>query len=104
MNENELTRLSELFTKLNKLLKLYGGKYYIIQIRIIDDIVDCINSNLTSDKKTEYIIRNYKNLYPPHGGLSDFYIQHDNYEERLKLNKPLDEINDNLWNIMKKYI
>lgn len=36
--------------------------------------------------------------------LKEFYIHHDNYGERLKLNKPLDEVNHALWEIMKKYL
>lgn len=104
MSENELNNLKDLFIMLKELVKMYGGKHYIIQFDIIENIIDCINSDLPDSEKSEYIIRNYKNLYPPYGGLSDFYIQHDSYEERLKLNKPLDEINDQLWSIMKKYI
>ena len=104
MSESELNILYDRFVKLRELLKLYGGKYYIIQYRVIEHIIACIKSDLPYDDKEKYLVRNYKNLYPANGGLSDFYIQHDNYEERLKLNKPLDEINETLWSIMKDYI
>lgn len=104
MSENELKNVYELFIKLKELVKLYGCRDYKIQLNIIDSIIDCIESNCSSDYKTKYIVRSYKNLYPPQGGLSDFYIHNDDYEERLRLNKPLDEINDKLWNLIKTYL
>ncbi len=104
MGEDDLKNLKEPFIRLKELVKMYGGKHYSIQIGIIEDIIDCINSDLSNNEKSEYVIRNYKNLFPPYGGLSDFYIHHDSYDERLKLNKPLDEINNKLWSIIKKYV
>ncbi|KOY66628.1 MULTISPECIES: hypothetical protein [Clostridium] len=104
MSESEFNILYEQLDKLKELLKVYGGKYYRIQYGVIEDMIACIKSDLSCDDKEKYVVRNYKNLYPANGGLSDFYIQHDNYEERLKLNKPLDEINETLWSIMKNHI
>lgn len=104
MDEDVLKNLKEPFINLKELVKIYGEKHYRIQIGIIEGIIDCINSDLSDNEKSEYVIRNYKNLFPPNGGLSDFYIHHDSYDERLKLNKPLDEINDKLWSIIKKYV
>jgi len=104
MSEKELKNVQELFIKLRDLLIVYGGKYYRIQLNIIEDIIDCVKSHWDNDKKTEYILKKYKRLYSPQGGLSDFYIHHEDYEERLRLNKPLDEINDSLWNLIKQYI
>ena len=96
--------MKELFNGLQELINIYGGKEYKIQQRIIKDIIGCIDSDLTIVEKEVYIIRSYKSLYPKEGGLSDFFIYHDNYEERLKLNKPLDEIRNCIWKIMKEYI
>ena len=104
MSEYELNDIKTLLMKLKKLVELYGGKYYTVQLGIISKIIDCIDSDLSTADKEIFVIRNYKNLYPPQGGLSDFYIHHDQYEERLKLNKPLDEINNSLWDIFKKYM
>lgn len=104
MSEYELNDIKTLLMKLKELVKLYGGNYYTIQLDIIDKMIDCIDSDLSTADKEIFVIRNYKNVYPAQGGLSDFYIQHDQYEERLKRNKPLDEINDHLWNIFKKYM
>lgn len=104
MSGDELKNLIEPFIRLKELVKMYGGKHYKIQIGIIENIINCIHSDLSDYEKSEYVIRRYKNLFPPYGGLSDFYIHHDSYDERLKLNKPLDEINDKLWSIIKKYV
>lgn len=104
MNETEFKILYEQLDKLKELLKVYGGKYYRSQYGIIENMIECIKSDLSCDDKEKYIVRNYKNLYPANGRLSDFYIHHDNYDERLKLNKPLDEINKTLWDIMKNHV
>lgn len=103
MNNSELNILKNLFIELGELVGTYGGRNYKIQYNIIGNIIAAIDSDWPNDKKTEYIIRNYKNLYPANGGLSDFYIMHEDYKERLKLNEPLDRINDGLWNIIKNY-
>ena len=104
MSESEFNILYDQLERLKDLIKVYGGKYYRIQYGIIENILDCIKSDLSCDDKEEYIIRNYQKLYPANGGLSDFYIKHDNYEERLKLNKPLDKINETIWGIIKNYL
>jgi hypothetical protein len=53
------------------------------------------------DKKMlEEIKEIYKSLYPPHGGLTDFFIWRDDIEERRKENNCLDKISDELWNML----
>lgn len=104
MTEKELYELKEIFLQMGKLVQKYGEKYYTIQIKVISDIIKCIDSRANEKEKTEYILDRYKILYPSKGGLSDFYIQDDDFYTRLKLNEPLDELKDKLWMIMKQYI
>ena len=104
MTEKELYELKEIFLQLGKLVQKYGGKYYSIQIKVISNIIECIDSEATEKEKTEYILERYKILYPSKGGLSDFYIHDDDFHIRLKLNEPLDELKEKLWMIMKQYI
>ena len=85
-------------------MQKYGENYYNIQIKAISDIIKCIDSEENEKEKTEYILDRYKILYPSKGGLSDFYIYDDDFQTRLKLNEPLDELKDKLWMIMKQYI
>lgn len=104
MTEKELYELKEIFLQLGKLVQKYGGKYYSIQIKVISNIIECIDSEATEKEKTEYILERYKILYPSKGGLSDLYIHDDDFHTRLKLNEPLDELKEKLWMIMKQYI
>lgn len=104
MTEKELYELRDIFLQLGKLVQKYGGNYYTIQIKAISDIIKCIDSEGNEKEKTEYILDRYKILYPLKGGLSDFYIDDDDFQVRLKLNEPLDELKDKLWMIMKQYI
>ena len=67
--------------------------------RIIEKIVGIDISN--SEKQFIEIQRDYKNLYPARGGLSEFYIWNDDFNERQKLNEPLSKIRERLWEILK---
>ena len=104
MTEKELYELRDIFLQLGKLVQKYSENYYTIQIKAISDIIKCIDSEENEKEKTEYILDRYKILYPSKGGLSDFYIYDDDFQTRLKLNEPLDELKDKLWMIMKQYI
>ena len=104
MTEKELYELRNIFLQLGKLVQKYSENYYNIQIKAISDIIKCIDSEENEKEKTEYILDRYKILYPSKGGLSDFYIYDDDFQTRLKLNEPLDELKDKLWMIMKQYI
>ncbi|WP_419964196.1 hypothetical protein [Pantoea vagans] len=43
----------------------------------------------------------WKAMYKGNGSFSDYYIWHDDFEQRVKLNKPLDSIKENIWKIIK---
>lgn len=103
MEEMELKKIKELFMQLSRIVRKYGKSQYRIQLESIDHILECIESDITLDQKIAYILRKYKLLYPPYGGLSEFYIHSDDFKERLRLNEPLDKINDELWQILKEY-
>lgn len=104
MTEKELYELRDIFLQLGKLVQKYGEKYYTIQIKAISDIIKCIDSEENEKEKSDYILDRYKILYPSKGGLSDFYIHDDDFQTRLKLNEPLNELREKLWMIMKQYI
>lgn len=104
MTKKELCELKDIFLQLGKFVQKYGAKYYSIQIKTISDIIKYIDSGASEKEKTEYILDRYKKLYPSKGGLSDFYIDDDDFLIRLKLNEPLDELRGKLWVIMQRYI
>jgi len=39
-------------------------------------------------------------LYPPRGGLSDFFIWPNDFSERVRLNGTLNNIEENIWRIL----
>lgn len=104
MTVKEFGELKTLLFKMYELIHAYGENEYNIQKKMILDIIKCIESDMNSNEKKNYIVCAYKNLFPPRGGLSEFYIENENFDTRVLLNKPIDEIKENLWHIMKKYV
>ena len=105
MTEQELSRLRDICIQLGKIVQKYDEKrYYAIQIKALYDIVKCVDSDIDEKEKTEYVLKRYKILYPSHGGLSEFYIQDEDFATRLQLNEPVDKLKDDLWKIIKPYI
>ena len=82
----------------------YGKNNYRVQLGFIDELLNSLEEDGTNDNKQEKIVYYYSILYPPYGGLSDFYIPHSDYKTRIELNKPLKEMNDRVWEIMKQYM
>jgi hypothetical protein len=64
-------------------------------------MIDETLKNDAADLKATFleIGRSYQSMYPPRGGLTDFFVWRDDFEERRKANQPLDQIKENLKNI-----
>lgn len=103
MKIEELLEIKKLLNELKKILDLYGDGSISIQYKIVNSIINIIDSDLDLTEKSRLVINNYRNLYPARGGLTEYYIKSDNYEERIKLNEPLERIGDLLWEIFKNY-
>ena len=43
----------------------------------------------------------YGCLFFPKSQMSEFYIWREDFEERVKINRPLDDIRDRLWELLK---
>lgn len=43
-----------------------------------------------------------KSLYPPHEGLSDYYIYLDDKDKMIEINKKLEELKDKLWFLVRE--
>ncbi|MBC2370116.1 hypothetical protein HBP99_15910 [Listeria booriae] len=103
MNE-ELNTLDKLFSELLAIVKKNGGSEYISQISTIESILSCLRDNeFTDTSKMEYVVSRHRELYPPRGGLSEFFIWDNDFQTRKRLNKPLDTVRDDIWAILKKY-
>lgn len=104
MTEQELCELRKICIHLGEIVQKYGEKYYTIQIKALFDIINCIDSDMNENEKSEYILNRYNVLYPSHGGLNEFYIHNDDFQTRLELNEPLDKLKERFWEIIKQYI
>lgn len=52
-------------------------------------------------KKNSELRQASKSLFPPQGGLTDFYVWKEDGSERIALNKPIDELTNLLWNLIR---
>lgn len=102
-NKGIIKELKQLFEELLVIVEKYGDNTVINQKRIISRIIEKINimDINNCDFNSIDIQREYKNLYPARGGLSEFYIWKDDFTERQTLNEPLSKIRDRLWELLK---
>ncbi|ASN06075.1 hypothetical protein [Virgibacillus necropolis] len=93
-----------LFVLPEQLVILYcKSRFYQISeiCNMINLLNECINDNYNnSENVINEINRLHKKLYSPRGGLTDFFIWKDNYDKRIKANKPLNRIDDELWEML----
>lgn len=99
----DINELKQLFEELLLIVDKYGDNTINNQKKIIKRIIDKIVGIDINNFEKQFIEiqRDYKNLYPAKGGLSEFYIWNDDFNERQKLNEPLSKITERLWEILK---
>lgn len=108
MSLNTLTidNLKKLFSELILILETNENgdiDYQISEVKYVIKLLNkCIDNNYVDlDSVINEIKSIYKNLYPPRGGLSEFFIWKADFDERVKANEPLEKIGDELWKILK---
>jgi hypothetical protein len=104
-NNTGSLKILNLSKELLGILEREGKGEVNFAIRELTYMIDVLTNNLKKDnicdkKVLEEIKEIYKGLYPPHGGLTDFFIWRDDIEERRKENHCLDRISDELWNML----
>ncbi|RFB15383.1 hypothetical protein DZB84_13345 [Bacillus sp. HNG] len=97
----------ELFSDLLKILvPLNNGElnYQISEIRYVLQLMEhCIENKYEDSQITlDEIKIVHQKIYPPRGGLSDFFIWHPVYEERVRLNEPFEKISYGLWKLLQQ--
>lgn len=98
-----LAELKKEYTNLLNILGKYGDvtvRPQINQIKDILDLLESFSSNNIDNTAIEELRKMNDVLYPPRGGLSEFYIWSDNFDERMKLNEPLDRAKKITWKIL----
>ena len=108
MSLNKLTidNLKKLFSELILILEANENgdiDYQISEVKYVIKLLNqCIDDNYVDlDSVINEIKSIYKNLYPPRGGLSEFFIWKADFDERIKANEPLGKIGDELCRILK---
>ncbi len=86
--------------QLKSLLIKYDNGQITYQISQLEEILRIIHSNDSKETK-EHKIRNIvESLYPSRGGLTDFHVWVEDEKERIRINKPISELNDRLWELV----
>lgn len=103
---NIIDKLEELFSDLLVILESNSNndiEYQISMVRyIIRLLKQCINNHYLDSNNVINEIRSlHKKIYPPRGGLSDFFIWREDFNERVKANEPLEKIGNELWMILQ---
>ena len=93
----------EQYKELLSLLRKYGDETIIPSYRILEDAIDNLQNESDEEKSKEIIVDSYRKLYWGNGSLSDYNVWVDDYNERIKLNKPFGDIHEYLWNEVKEY-
>ncbi|MED1601773.1 hypothetical protein [Alkalihalophilus marmarensis] len=83
------------------ILKRYDNGQINYQIGQLEEILTIVKSNNSDEQKKREINLIVDNLYPSRGGLTDFNVWKEDAKERIRINKPISELNDRLWNLVK---
>lgn len=106
-NENQklILNLFELFSNLLNILEREGKgdvDFVIKEVKYIVEILNnCILNNFCEDNKIINEVKEiHSSLYPPKGGLSEFFVWRNDFDERIKVNDYLDNIKKELWKVL----
>jgi hypothetical protein len=99
--DDKMKNIENTVIDLLSILNKYNNGQISYQITQLEDILNTIKSNSNDEIKGEKINTLVENLYPIRGGLTDFYVWSDNAKERVMINKPISELSDKLWNLVK---
>jgi len=101
-NKETIQEMKQLFEGLLAIVQKYGDKNIMNQESIIKYTLGIISEDINDYESQIIAIQTeYKKLYPARGGLSEFYIWRDDFEERLAVNDPLSKIRKRLWELLQ---
>ncbi|NLD47271.1 MAG: hypothetical protein GX660_08730 [Clostridiaceae bacterium] len=102
----DLEKLNSLFKKLLLIIESEGDSETKYATGVLKNIVvvveDVLKTPVIADLNEIFseIMERYKSLYPPRGGLTEFFIWREDFDERVKANKPLDDIKEDIKSII----
>lgn len=95
-----MDELRQLFKELLTILEQNGDSSYDPQMKILKRIVKIIDGEGNDLDKFAQVACEYKSLFFPKSGLSEFNIWKSEFGERRKINDNLDVIRERLWKIL----
>ncbi|TCO68979.1 hypothetical protein [Marinisporobacter balticus] len=106
MKKNSAIELLEVLDDLYKLLKsedtseiTYVMKELKHVITILDKAISLKDNNL--DNVLIEIREMCKSFFPPHGGLSDYFIWRDDFSERKRVNEIYESYKNRMWFLLE---
>jgi hypothetical protein len=110
---SDLARLSDLYQSLINLINSEGSNnqtsYALLVldrgIGTIEDALDLKNERtLLLETTLRELCKDYKSMYPPHGGFTEYFIWRENFEERVAANQKLSAIKEEISQIFRNHI
>lgn len=101
MEDNKIQDIGKTVADLLSILKRYNNGQISYEIDKLEEILSIIKSNSSNVIKEQSISSLVEELYPSRGGLTDFHVWKNDSKERIRINKPISELNDRLWYLVK---
>jgi hypothetical protein len=87
---NKSKKLDDLLMQLESLLQKSGDRNWIC------GVAAARNCLLDDEGGFDAAARSYRSMNAGMGSFSDFYLHHDDFETRVRLNHPLDALRDEI--------
>lgn len=95
-----MEELKQLFQELFTILEENGDSSYNPQMKILKRVLKIIDGDENDSEKFSQVACEYKKLFSPKSGLSEFYVWKSDFAERKKKNDTLELIKKRLWDIL----
>ncbi|MBC2104142.1 hypothetical protein [Listeria booriae] len=99
--DSKTARLKEMYLGLLRILEKYGPVEMSTQIRTIKEILIYLNTaNESEDAMIKQVFQMHKSMSPGKSGLAEFYFWDNDFETRSRVNKPLGELKQEIWDML----
>jgi len=95
-----MDELKQLFKELFTILEQNVDNSYNPQMKILKRVLNIIDGDENELDKFSQVACEYKKLFAPKSGLSEFYVWKNDFSEREKINNTLEELKKRLWEIL----
>jgi len=99
--EKKVEEIKKLFTDLFIIVQRYGDNSLNPSKEILKQILSILEGGDAPADKLSKVKFWYGCLFFPKSQMSEFYIWREDFDERVKINRPLDDIRDRLWELLK---